>query len=70
MPFQDKFSAAGSIIATKAIAPLSSDGSIDLLEFFDGIALIGQETVSTNLLLVLVFFATCKLPVLSDPTLQ
>ena len=69
-PFEDKFSVAGSIIATKAVTPISSGGSTGLVEFLEGIALIGQECVSTKLELVLVFFTTYKLPVLSDPTLQ
>ena len=69
-PFEDKFSVAGSMMATIAITPISSGGSTGLVEFFEGIALIGQECVSTKLGLVLVFFTTCKLPVLSDPTLQ
>jgi hypothetical protein len=53
-----------------AITPISSGGSTGIVEFLEGIALIGQECVSTKLELVLVFFTTCKLPVLSDPTLQ
>ena len=69
-PFEDKFSVAGSIIATMAVAPISSGGSTAILEFLDGIALIGQECVSTKLELVLVLFTICKLPVLSNPTLQ
>ena len=68
--FDDKFSVTGSMMATTAITPISSGGSTGLLEFLEGIALIGQECVSTKLVLVLVFFTTCKLPVLSDPTLQ
>ena len=66
----DKFSVAGSMMATTAITPISSGGSTGLLEFLEGIALIRQECVSTKLGLVLVFFTTCKLPVLSNPTLQ
>ena len=69
-PFEDKFSVAGSMMATMAVTPISSGGSTGLVEFLEGIALIGQECVSTKLELVLVFFTTCKLPVLSDPTLQ
>ena len=69
-PFEDKFSVAGSMMATMAVTPRSSGGSTGLVEFLEGIALIGQECVSTKLELVLVFFTTCKLPVLSDPTLQ
>ena len=69
-PFADKFSVAGSTIAIKTITPISSGGSTGLVEFLEGIALIGPECVSTKLELVLVFFTTCKLPVLSDPTLQ
>ena len=48
-PFQDKFSVAGSMIATKAMTPISSGGSTGLLYFLDEIALIGQESVSTKL---------------------
>ena len=68
--FDDEFLVAGSMMATMAVTPISSGGSTGLLEFLEGIALIGQECVSTKLELVLVFFTTCKLPVLSDPTLQ
>ena len=68
--FDDKFSVAGSMMATMAITPISSGGSTGLVEFLEGIALIGLEYVSTKLELVLVFFTTRKLPVLSDPTLQ
>ncbi len=53
MPFEDKFSVSGSILATKAITPIFSGGSTGLLEFLDGI-LIRQECVSTKLILVLV----------------
>ena len=69
-PFEDTFSVTGSMMATMAITPISSDGSTGLMEFLEGIALIGQECVSTRLELVLVFFTTCKLPVLSNPTVQ
>ena len=69
-PFEDKFSVAGSMIATTSITPISSGGSTGLVEFLEGIASIGQECVSTKLELVLVFFTTCKLSVLSNPTLQ
>jgi hypothetical protein len=48
-PFEDKFSVAGSIIATKAVTLVSSGGSICLYEFLVKIALIGQGTVSTKL---------------------
>jgi hypothetical protein len=70
VPSEDKFSVAGSITSTEGVTPISSGVSIGLLEFLEGIALIGQGTVSTTLLLDLVFFTTCKSPVLSDPTLQ
>ena len=50
-PFAGKFSVTGSIIATKAVTPISAGGSICLFEFLVGIALIGQGTVSTKLLL-------------------
>ena len=62
--FDDKFSVAGSMMATTAITPISSGASTDLVEFLEGIALIGQGCVSTKLELVLVFFTTCKVPVL------
>ena len=68
--FDNKFSVAGSMMATMAITPISSRGSTGLVEFLEGIALIGQECVSTQLELVLVFFTTRKLPVLSGLTLQ
>ena len=68
--FDEKFSVAGSMVATTAITPIPSGGSTGLVEFLEGIALIGQECVSTKLELVLVFFTTCKLTVLFDPTLQ
>ncbi len=68
--FDDKFSVAGSMMATPAITPISSGGFTGLVEFLEGIAFFGQECVSTKLELVLVFFTACKLPVLSDPTLQ
>ena len=68
--FDDEFSVAGSMMATTAVTTISSGGSTGLLEFLEGIALIGQECISTKLELVLAFFTTCKLPVLSDPTLQ
>jgi hypothetical protein len=58
------------MMATTAVTPISFGGSTGFVEFLEGIALIGQECVSTKLELVLVFFTTCKLPVLSDPTLQ
>ncbi len=66
--FDDKFSVAGSMMATTAVTPISSGGSTSLVEFVEGIALIGQECVSTKFEVVLVFFTTHKLPVLSDPT--
>ena len=69
-PFEDIFSVADSMMATTAVTPISSGRSTGLVEFLEGIALIGQECISTKLELVLVFFTTCKLPVLSDPTLQ
>ena len=69
-PSEDKFSEAGSMIATKAVTPISSGGSTGLLEFLDGIALIGQECVSTKLVIVLFFFTECKSPVLLNPRLQ
>ena len=69
-PFEDNFSVAGSMMAAMAITPISSGGSTDLVEFLEGIALIGQECVSTELVLVLVFSITCKLPVLSNSKLQ
>ena len=58
------------MMATTAVTPISSGGSTGFVEFLEGIALIGQECVSTKLELVLVFFTTLTLPVLSDPTLQ
>ena len=66
----DDNSVAGSMMATTAITPISSGGSTGLVEFLEGVALIGQECVSTKLVLVVVLFTTCKLPVLSNPTLQ
>ncbi len=69
-PFVGKFSVTGSIIATKAVTPISSGGTTGLLELLDAIALIRQECVSTKLVLVLIFIKTCKLPVLSNATLQ
>ena len=68
--FDDKFSVAGSMMVTTAVTPISSGGSTGFVEFLEGIALIGQECMSTKFVLVLVCFTTCKLPVLSDPTLQ
>ena len=68
--FDDKFSVAGSMMATTAVTTISSGGSTGLVKFLEGIALIGQKCVSTILVLVLVFFTTCKLSMLSDPTLQ
>ncbi len=65
-----KFSVSGTMMATMAVTPISSGGSTGLVEFLEGIALIGQECVSTKLELVLVFFTTHKLSVLSDPALQ
>ena len=69
-PFDDKFSGAGSMMATVAITPISSGGSTAFVELLEGIALIRQECVSTTLVIVSVFFTTRKLPVLSNPTLQ
>ena len=57
-PFEDKFSVAGSMMATKAVTPTSSGRSTGLVEFLEGIALIGQECVSTKLVLVFVLFTT------------
>ena len=48
-PLRTKVSAAGSIIATKAVTLVSSGGYICLYEFLVKIALIGQGTVSTKL---------------------
>ena len=39
------------MMATTAVTPISSGGSIGLVEFLAGIALIGQECVSTELVL-------------------
>ena len=58
------------MMTTMAITPTTSGGSTGLVEFLEEIALIGQECVSTKLELVLDFFTTCKLVVLSNPTLQ
>ncbi len=66
----DDDSVAGSMMATTAVTPISSGNSTGLVEFLEGIALIGQECVSTNLVLVLVCFTRCKSPVLSNPRLQ
>ncbi len=48
MPFENEFSVTGSIMASQVATPISSGGSTSLLEIL-------QETVSTKLLLVLVF---------------
>ncbi len=58
------------MMATTAITLISSGESTGLVGFLESIALIGQECGSTKLVLFLVFFTTCILPVLSDPTLQ
>ncbi len=47
--FDDKFLFAGSMMATTVITPISSGGSTGLVECLEGIALIGQECVSTKL---------------------
>ena len=51
------------MMATTSITPISFGESTGLLEFFDGIALIGQEQVSTKHVLVLVYFTniTCAI---------
>ncbi len=56
--FDDKFSVAGSMMGTTAITPISSGGSTGLVEFLEGIALIGQECVSTKLELVSFLYNT------------